>query len=123
MKKMGFFKRLLWCWETICYGCFFGVLLKLILVGEMDNWMVFLCSPTAIFMLTFGENIYNDKIKWENFKIAKLIGICLWFFCFAIYGIIRLNITVLSLALGVVITSVVFTFIAISEINKNKTKW
>lgn len=112
-KKIGAAKRILWCWETICYGLFIGYILRLFLTNRNDLWVLLLCAPTSMYMLIFGEYIYSDKIKWKNFKWYEWILPLIIFICLGFYGAIK-NYAVFITIIGILITYVLTIFVAVT---------
>lgn len=111
MKKMGVTKRILWCWETICYSLLVAYLVRLLFEGVNDAFIGLLCSPTAIFMVLFAKDIYSDKIKWEKIKLYEWILPIVGFTLGAIYGLLK-EFYVFPLALGMLITIALFMLVA-----------
>lgn len=96
-------KKILWIWETICYSLIAGYIIKLILTGVYDDEIICLCAPTALFMLTFGECIYKDKVKWKKYKTHEWLIPLIACIIYAIYGLIT-NFYIFILSLGALIT-------------------
>lgn len=117
MKKLGLPKRILWIWETICYSCLVGCVIKLISVGVKDEWIALLCSPTAIFMLCFGEFIYSDKIKWEKYNTHEWVVPLVILIGLGIHEFFKKSLLWI-LVFGVLITYILLIIVAFTTKNK-----
>lgn len=116
MKRMGIPKRLLWIWETICCGLAVGYMLKIIFyeVSAVDDRVAIFCAPTVLFMVTLGDAVYTDKIKWSKIQPHQWILPLLIFMGYGVYGLFK-SWFVFSMAAGIFITYVLVIIIALSS--------
>lgn len=107
-------KRLLWCWETVCYSFFIVYLIRYIFFKINDEFIALLVCPTAILMLSFGKSIYSGKMLWKNYKWYQYAIPFVVLAGESVYGLLS-NMFIFELAVGILITYILILLISISE--------
>lgn len=123
MKKFERFsieKRILWCWETICYSLFAEYVLNMIFKFNPndDTWIIPFCAPTSVLMMLFGEYIYEDKIKWKDFKTHQIILPIVVFWMCGVYFWIKYKRDLFLLSIGMLFTWILIGILAVKYKNK-----
>ena len=119
-KRFSIEKRILWCWETICYSLFAEYVLNMIFKFNPndDTWIIPFCAPTSVLMMFFGEYIYEDKIKWKDFKTHQIILPIVVFLMCGVYFWIKYKRDLFLLSIGMFFTWILIGILAVKYKNK-----